>query len=437
MNVAQRIAVEGRRAFDFCRQQRAAKQARALHVLEQTVLRALDLIRQRVANRAVDLVEQRVHELVEDEVVVAEEIAERFLIIGRQHRMQKSRDNLLADGLPNRRWICVEQIARRRNHAGEIIRHVLPGQLEKLLQAVGVLKNRAERLIETTRNGTQLCLHLRELVADVLDVALNLVERRINVREQRIQNGVAGRADERAGEAEIRRLAVDNFFDNRGNDFAVAGGRIFGDDALQQSGRVQHIGERLVHGQHNAAGLVGNIVQHAYAILQRAAGGDGVIDLLKKGGDVGLLIRSNCWKNIGYDWINRRVQNRIHKILHVFAQHFRKLVDAGDIQRLVELAANGVGHAQERADVAVERVVDEVEHFDTRQLHCEVLRKIKIHLAGREFLEPAVHVENRQLHFGVLKTLEAAESAVERERIIERRHVQPVALGAWMILRVG
>src|ERR1035441_868663 len=91
MNVAQRIAVEGRRAFDFCRQQRAAKQARALHVLEKTVLRALDLSRQLVANGAVDLVEQRVHELVEDEVVVAQKIAEGLLIIGRRHRMQKCR----------------------------------------------------------------------------------------------------------------------------------------------------------------------------------------------------------------------------------------------------------------------------------------------------------------------------------------------------------
>src|ERR1035438_290561 len=105
MNVAQRIAVEGRRAFDFCRQQRAAKQARALHVLEKAVLRALDLIRQRIANGAVDLVKQRVHELVEDEIVVAEEISEGLLIIGRQHRMQKSSDNLLAGALPDSRRI--------------------------------------------------------------------------------------------------------------------------------------------------------------------------------------------------------------------------------------------------------------------------------------------------------------------------------------------
>ena len=138
-----------------------------------------------------------------------------------------------------------------------------------------------------------------------------------------------------------------------------------------------------------------------------------------------------------HDRINRRVEDRIEKILRIFAQSPGEIVDAGDIESLIEHAADRVGYTQQRADVAVQRIVDEVEHLDARQLHRQVLRKIKIHLSGREFLEPAVHVENRQFHLGVLKTFKAAEHAVERERIIKRSHVQPVALGAWMILRRG
>ena len=70
MDASQRIAVKGRRAADFRREQRRGHQARALHVLENAVLRAADGRLQAVADGAVDLIKQRVHELVEREILV-------------------------------------------------------------------------------------------------------------------------------------------------------------------------------------------------------------------------------------------------------------------------------------------------------------------------------------------------------------------------------
>src|ERR1019366_375116 len=127
----------------------------------------------------------------------------------------------------------------------------------------------------------------------------------------------------------------------------------------------------------------------------------------KKRRDICLLNPGELRINIRHHRVDRGGKNGAEETLGIFLQHAGKFVDAGEIKRLVEGAADGVGHTEERADIAVERVVDDVQHLDLRQLEIQILREIEIHLAGRELLEAAVHINDRQFDFRVLKSGEA------------------------------
>ena len=115
--------------------------------------------------------------MIQHRVVVKEELLQRLLVIRRQRGCQERVHQFLLDGLFGGGRIGGEVIAGGRQNAGQAIAQIDPRHLHKLRRAGGIVQRLAQRLVEVTRHGREAAVNLGHLVAHILQLALDVIQR--------------------------------------------------------------------------------------------------------------------------------------------------------------------------------------------------------------------------------------------------------------------
>ena len=273
-------------------------------------------------------------------------------------------------------------------------------------------------------------MHLGDLVADIREVALDLGECRIKVRQQRVHR----RVREVGHEPEVRSLVGYELLDNRPHRMALAVTGIFVQHAREQADGIGHFRQGAVELPNDRVGLAGgaiDVIDGGLEVVGRVVDDDD--DIAEEGRQIVLRQSGKLRVERVHHGVQRRREHGLEEVPGILAQRLLQLVQADRVERRAQGGPHRIGDRIQRPVQLVGRVVEEIERLDARQLQADVLREVEVNFAGREFLESAVDVDHRQDDRRVLEAGEFAQRRVPLERVIEEGHLDPIPLRARMI----
>ena len=137
-------------------------------------------------------------------------------------------------------------------------------------------------MVEIARRRCEAGLDLRDLVAQILQLALNVVQGRVQTAHQRVHFA----ARQAGHETESRPLVRSQLLDDGAYDMAVAVA-VLGKDFQEDAQVVLRVGQRFVHLPDHGVGLAGGAVEG-----NQGGGQAGIVDLIhdiaQKGSLIGL-----------------------------------------------------------------------------------------------------------------------------------------------------